>query len=119
MYLLGTILIVTGIVAALLASVSYVRVTRGHTAALNYVRYGTRAALGAVLLVVALIVYLFVARPYDIRYVYDYSSAELEFRFRVASLWAGQPGSFVIWALWGLIVAQFLIRRTRHADHMC
>jgi cytochrome c-type biogenesis protein CcmF len=105
MYLLGTILIVSGIVAALLASVSYVLVTRGHSAALNYGRFGTRAALCAVLLVVALIVYLFVARRYDIKYVYDYSSAELEFRFRVASLWAGQPGSFVIWALWGLIAA--------------
>ena len=116
MYLLGTILIVSGIVAALLASLSYGLVTRGNTAALAYGRFGTRAALGAVLLVVALIVYLFVMRRYDIKYVYDYSSADLEFRFRVASLWAGQPGSFVIWALWGLIVAQFLIRRTRHAE---
>jgi cytochrome c-type biogenesis protein CcmF len=69
-----------------------------------------------VLLVVALLIALFVARRYDIKYVYDYSSSDLEFRFRVASLWAGQPGSFVIWALWGLIAAQLLVRRTRHAE---
>ena len=91
------------------------RHTRNSTA-LGYGRLGTRAALGAVLLVVALLVAVFVARRYDIKYVYDYSSSDLEFRFRVASLWAGQPGSFVIWALWGLIVAQFLVRRTRHAE---
>jgi cytochrome c-type biogenesis protein CcmF len=96
--------------------VSYVLVTRGNTAALPYGRIGTRATFGAVLAVVALIMYVFLARRYDIQYVYDYSSADLEFRFRVASLWAGQPGSFVIWALWGLIAAQFLIRRTRHAE---
>ena len=116
MYLLGTIFIVSGIVAAILATASYVLAIRGNTAALAYGRLGTRAALGAVLLVVALLVAVFVARRYDIKYVYDYSSSDLEFRFRVASLWAGQPGSFVIWALWGLIAAQFLIHRTRHAE---
>src|SRR6266496_4774851 len=116
MYLFGSMLIICGIVAAALASVSYALVPRGNVAALHYGRLGTRVALGAALAVVALIVYLFLTRHYEIKYVYDYSSADLEFRFRVASLWAGQPGSFVIWALWGLIAAQFLIRRTRHAE---
>ncbi|MEP7190156.1 MAG: cytochrome c biogenesis protein CcsA, partial [Roseiflexaceae bacterium] len=116
MYLLGTILIISGIAAALLASVSYALVPRGNVAALAYGRFGTRAALGAVLLVVALIFYLFIMRRYDIKYVYDYSSADLEFRFRIAAMWAGQPGSFVLWALWGLLAAQLLIRRTRHAE---
>jgi len=116
MYLLGTILIISGIAAAMLASVSYALVPNGHAAALAYGRFGTRAALGAVLLVVALIVYLFLMRRYDIKYVYDYSSADLELRFRVAAMWAGQPGSFVLWALWGLLAAQLLIRRTRHAE---
>ena len=54
MYLLGTILIISGIAAAMLASVSYALVPNGHAAALAYGRFGTRAALGAVLLVVAL-----------------------------------------------------------------
>ena len=116
MYLLGTVLIVSGIVAAALASVSYALVPRGNSAALAYGRLGTRAALVAVLAIVALIVLLFLFRRYDVQYVYDYSSADLEFGFRIAAMWAGQPGSFVIWALWGLIAAQLLIRRTRHAE---
>jgi len=91
MYLFGTILILSGITAALLAAVSYALVTRGHTAALIYGRLGTRAALGAVLLVVALVTALFLAQRYDIKYVYDYSSKDLETPFRVAALWAGQP----------------------------
>jgi cytochrome c-type biogenesis protein CcmF len=116
MYLLGTILIVSGIVAAALASASYALVTRGNTAALAYGRIGTRAALGAVVAVAVLIMLLFLSRRYDVQYVYDYSSADLEFGFRIASMWAGQPGSFVIWALWGLIAAQLLVRRTRNAE---
>ncbi|KPV49353.1 hypothetical protein SE17_33145, partial [Kouleothrix aurantiaca] len=112
MYLFGTILIICGIVAASIATVSYTLVTRGNTAALAYGRAGTRGALLAVLGVVLLIMYLFLARRYDIQYVYDYSSADLEFGFRVAAMWAGQPGSFVVWALWGLLAAQLLVRRT-------
>ncbi|GAB4216156.1 MAG: cytochrome c biogenesis protein CcsA [Roseiflexaceae bacterium] len=116
MYLFGTILILSGIAAALLATISYVLVVRGNLAALTYGRVGTRAALVAVLAVVALLAMLFVNQRYDIQYVYDYSDKNLEFGFRVAAMWAGQPGSFVVWALWGLIAAQFLIRRTRHAE---
>ena len=52
MYLLGTILIVGGIVAALVATGSYGLVVRGSGPALTYGRLGTRAAFGAVLLIV-------------------------------------------------------------------
>ncbi|MFO7166851.1 MAG: cytochrome c biogenesis protein CcsA [Chloroflexota bacterium] len=116
MYLLGTMFIVCGIAAAALAAVSYALVPHGNIAALAYGRIGTRAALVAVLLVVGLLNYLFIAQRYDIQYVYDYSSRELEPHFRVAAVWAGQPGSFVIWALWGVIAAQALVRRTRHSE---
>ena len=116
MYLLGTILIMSGIIMAAMAAVSYALVPRGHTAMLAYGRFGTRAALVTVLLVIGLLSYLFVTQRYDIKYVYDYSSKDLEFRYRIAALWAGQPGSFVVWTLWGLVAAQFLVRRTRHAE---
>ncbi|HWQ15553.1 MAG TPA: cytochrome c biogenesis protein CcsA [Roseiflexaceae bacterium] len=116
MYLLGTIFIACGIAAAALSSVSYALVPRGNLAALTYGRVGARAALVAVLLVVGLLNYLFVAQRYDVQYVFDYSSRDLEPHFRVAAVWAGQPGSFVIWALWGVIAAQLLVRRARHAE---
>jgi cytochrome c-type biogenesis protein CcmF len=116
MYLPGTMLIVSAIAAALMAAVGYALVARGHVAALPYGRIGTRLALVAVLLVVVLLNYLFVTQRYDIDYVYNYSSRDLEPHFRVAAVWAGQPGSFVIWVLWGLIAAQFLVRRTRNNE---
>lgn len=116
MFLFGTILIVSAIAAALLATVSYALVPRGVGAALMYGRIGTHASLGIVVVVVILLNYLFVVRDYSVEYVYNYSSNELEPHFRVAAVWAGQPGSFVLWALWGLIAAQFLVRRTRHNE---
>lgn len=116
MYQLGTFFIIGSILSALLAIVSYALVTRGNIRALAYARLGTRGALLGVLLVVALLFYLFAAQRYDIRYVHDYSSRDMPEHFRMAAVWAGQPGSFVVWALWGLIAAQLLVRRTRHAE---
>src|SRR5579859_864776 len=116
MYLLGTMLIMTAIAAALLAAVSYTLVTRGTPSAIVNGCLGTRAALGTILVVILLLSYLFITQRYDVNYVYDYSSKDLEFAFRVAAMWAGQPGSFIVWVLWGLIAAQLLIRRTRHSE---
>lgn len=116
MYLLGTLIVLVGIAAAALSAGSYALVVRGNTAALEYGRIGTRVALGAVLLVIVLLAYLFVNQRYDIDYVYNYSSRELELAFRIAALWAGQPGSFVVWVLWGLIAAQLLLRRARQNE---
>lgn len=116
MYLFGTVIIMLGIAAAVIAAVSYTLVIRGHTGALAYGRWGTRGALVAVVGVIVLLSYLFVNQRYDVKYVYDYSSQELEFAYRVAALWAGQPGSFIVWSLWGLVAAQLLIGRARHAE---
>jgi len=116
MYLLGTMLIVTALAVALMAAISYTLVIRGQSGALAYGRVGVYLSLGAVVAVVLLLLLLFVARRYDIQYVNDYSSNELELPYRIASIWAGQPGSFVIWALWGLLFAPLLIGRTRQFE---
>lgn len=116
MYLLGTLLIVSAIAMAAMATIGYALVPRGNLAALSYGRMGTRLSLLAVVLVVLLLNYLFINQRYDIDYVYNYSSKELEPYFRVAAVWAGQPGSFVIWVLWGVVAAQFLIGRTRNNE---
>jgi cytochrome c-type biogenesis protein CcmF len=116
MYLLGTFLIVTAIAMAALAVGSYAMVIRGSRPALMYGRFGVYATLGAVLMTWTLLITLFLARRFDIDYVNSYSSRDLEFFFTVAASWAGQPGSFMIWVLWGTITAAVLVRRTRHFE---
>jgi cytochrome c-type biogenesis protein CcmF len=115
-YFFGTLLIVATVAMAAMATIGYLVVPFGRLQGLTYGRIGTRLTLVGVVSVVVLLNYLFVAQRYDVEYVYNYSSQELEPYFRVAAVWAGQPGSFVIWALWGIIAAQFLVRRARHAE---
>lgn len=108
---LDTILIVCRITAAGLASASYAVATRGSRRARAYGRWCMRTALGA-----ALLIYAFVAWRYDILYVYSYSASDLPLHYRIAAIWAGQPGSLLIWVLWSLIVAQILARTSRHTE---
>ena len=116
MYYFGTSLIFAAILAAVCSSACYTLVVSGRTALLRPARIGVYAALGFAGASALLILALFLLHRYDIRYVYDYSSEDLELRYRIAAVWAGQPGSLVVWALAGLATAPFLIRRTRQYE---
>jgi cytochrome c-type biogenesis protein CcmF len=117
MYLLGTFLIVTAITMALLAVGSYGVVIRGGgRTALLYGRFGVYATLGAITMAWTLMIALFLGRRFEFEYVNNYSSRDLDFFFTVAASWAGQPGSFLIWILWGAIATVFLIKRARHFE---
>lgn len=100
----------------LLALISYGLVLRGQRAALSYARFGVYAALAGVIMSWTLLVTVFLARRFDLDYVYNYSSRDLEFFFTIAATWAGQPGSFMIWLLWGAIASVLLVRRTKHFE---
>ncbi|MFP4437769.1 MAG: heme lyase CcmF/NrfE family subunit [Chloroflexaceae bacterium] len=116
MYFFGTILIVAGIALALLSSGSYALVTRGRQAALDYGRAGAYGAFAAVCTIWVLLVSLFLAHRFDIAYVNNYSSLSLGTFFTIAASWAGQPGSFAIWALFTAVAALLLVRGTRHFE---
>jgi len=50
---------------------------------------------------------------YDIDYIYSYSGPGDELLYRVSSLWAGQEGSLLLWAMLVGIVGVVLVRRLR------
>jgi cytochrome c-type biogenesis protein CcmF len=116
MFLFGTVLLVAATAMALLAVISYGLVIGGRNAALGYGRFGVLASLFGVAVSWLMVVALFAGRRFDIAYVYNYSSLDLDFFFTVAASWAGQPGSFLIWALFGALVAVPLIGRSRHFE---
>jgi len=115
-YSIGTSLIVAAILAALIASACYTLVVSGRTSLLRWGRIGGGAALLFAAAAALFLLALFVIQNYGVRYVYDYSSSDLEMRYRIAAVWAGQPGSLVVWALVGLICTPFLMRRTREFE---
>lgn len=116
MYILGTLLVVAAFTAALTSTISYVVLTRGHWGARVFGRGGVLLATPLTFSAAGLLVYLFVSGQYGFDYVYNYSSRDLELRYKFAAIWAGQQGSFLVWSLPGLLIAPFLIRRTREFE---
>lgn len=117
MYLFGTILIVASVALALLSACSYTLVVaRKSQAALVYGRVGVYGAFATISMMWVLLVSLFLARRFDIEYVNNYSALNLNAFFTVAASWAGQPGSFAIWALCSAAVALVLVNRARHFE---
>ncbi len=116
MYYFGSGLIVAALAAALLSALAFALVPRGRVALLRWGRLGAYLALGLTVAAAAALLALFVAQRYDIQYVFDYTSADLELRYRVAAVWAGQSGSLLVWALGGLVFTPLLMRRTREFE---
>jgi cytochrome c biogenesis factor len=55
--------------------------------------------------------WLILTQRYEVAYVHDYTNRELPTLYRIAALWGGQAGTWLIWALfttlWGLLLRKF------------
>lgn len=115
-YLFGTMFIVAAILLSLLSGVAYALTIRGNRPALDYGRVGVFGSLLALVTLWIFMVALFLARRFDVEYVFKYSSRDLDPLFTIAASWAGQPGSFALWAMFSGMVAAMLVHRTRHYE---
>lgn len=114
--ILGTILLAAGFIAALAGAIFFFQVIQGNRSVLNWARVMAYAALVCALLASVLLLSLILARRYDIAYVYQYTSEDLPFSYRLSAFWAGQQGSFLLWLLLGSILAVLQIRRSRQFE---
>ena len=52
--------------------------------------------------------YLILSHQYQYDYVFRYSSNDMQLRYIIASFWGGQEGTFLLWAVYGGLLAVFL-----------
>ena len=68
------------------------------------------AMTGLIVIASFYLMYLFLTHQSQVQYVYQYSSRSLPFGLLLSSFWAGQQGSFLLWALLTAVMGLFLIR---------
>ncbi len=61
----------------------------------------------------ALLMVLFIKHRFEFMYVWQYSSTDLPLHFLISSFWAGQEGSFMLWAFFQGILGLVLMRTSR------
>lgn len=96
MPLIGTVVIRAGLVLILASICLYASGPRASA-------WGRRAYLGAaacVLVAATLLQILLQEHRFDVEYVYHYSARGLNPFYLLATFWAGQEGSFLLWAFW-------------------
>ena len=75
--------------------------------AAQYCFYGATAVIG--LMLVALTI-AFVRNSFQFSYVYHYSSVDLPLVYRIAAVWAGQEGSFLLWTFFVMVTVVLALR---------
>ncbi len=98
-----------GVLCAL-ASVGLYLLSGKFPALLRWARGAFVGAFAAIVAAEGLLMYALLTGRYDLQYVFSFSEDSLTPLFKIASAWAGQEGSFLLWALWLGIYGLILMR---------
>jgi cytochrome c-type biogenesis protein CcmF len=111
--MMGTVIIWIAFTAAL-ASIYFYVVSVKNEKVLQAARssfYISLVGIGAAS--VLLLLYILQHR-FEYNYVANYSSRDLPISLLITTFWAGQEGSFLLWALFAAVIGFFLQRNTQH-----
>ena len=115
--LVGTLALIVAFVATLAAGVAFVLATRRKPDAEIWARTGRWAwatmLAGLAVSAGALWTALF-GRHFELAYVYQQTSRAMPWRYTFSSFWAGQEGSFLLWAMMTAAVGSLLVRWWTH-----
>ena len=110
---MGTLVLWMGFVASVVASVAYglAALKKASSAALGRMFFFlvVVAAFGAS----AMLMISILSHQFQYAYIWGYSSRALPLELLVTTFWAGQEGSFLLWALFASVIGVFLQRVTR------
>jgi cytochrome c-type biogenesis protein CcmF len=126
MLVLGTVaanIVRIGFVAALAAALFYYRTARTSSPRfLGWARNSYHLATIALITSASVLLYLILNHQFQYKYVWEYSSTSLPLPLLMSTFYAGQEGSFMLWALYtsviGVVLMLYASRRDYEAEAM-
>lgn len=116
--MIGGILVKVAFALALASSFLYYRVSNGAgPRELDLARKSFHGAVMLLLSAVAVLLYLILTHQFQYTYVWEYSSTDLSLPLLISTFYAGQQGSFTLWALYTSIIGVFLLRYSSRKDY--
>lgn len=114
--MIGGLFVKLAFVACSISVLAYARYhLRESSQALTIGRLGFLTSILAVLLSAATLLYLILTHQFQYTYVWSYSSRDLPTPLLISTFYAGQEGSFMLWALYTGLIGIFLLRHSaRH-----
>ncbi|MBU0983564.1 MAG: cytochrome c biogenesis protein CcsA, partial [candidate division Zixibacteria bacterium] len=114
---LGDYLIYIATITSALAAITYAVAWRGREEYVGLARRFFQFSTVTILAALGTLMYLILAKDYSIAYVFSYSSSDMPLYFKIASLWGGQEGTFLLWlglsSVMGLVMMRYAGRFER------
>ncbi|MEW6654541.1 MAG: cytochrome c biogenesis protein CcsA, partial [Bacteroidota bacterium] len=110
--MVGNIFLTLALLAGVFTVVMYYLTYKGYKNTLSLARIGYHATAIMILAASALLLYAILTHQYQYKYVYNYSSSGMATGLLMATLWAGQEGSFMLWIFFTSVVGLVLLEYT-------
>jgi len=102
--------------SSLISAILFITIVSGKRGSLKHILSAARTFYilhVASLIGVIIVLYILIFHHYfEYTYVWQYSSRALPFKYIISCFWAGQEGSFLVWAACQAVIGLFLIRRS-------
>jgi cytochrome c-type biogenesis protein CcmF len=116
--MIGSVFVKIGFLSALASAFFYYRAHRREST--QDILYGRLSFHGAVLSQMAacvVMLYLILTHQFQFTYVWNYSSTDLSLPLLISTFYAGQEGSFMLWALYTSVIGIFLLQYCSTKDY--
>lgn len=115
---LGHFFVVLSLVSSLVASIAYYKSTVARLAEeqLSWKKIGRLAFLidfVSVISIFAVIFYIVSSHYFEYHYAWNHSDKSLNPAYLISSIWEGQEGSFLLWAIWHGVLGLILTRTAK------
>ncbi|MCI0708280.1 MAG: cytochrome c biogenesis protein CcsA [Ignavibacteriae bacterium] len=116
--MIGGIIVKIAFLSTILAVVLYYRVHRTQSSRwLLIARNCYHVATLSLMTAAAVMLYLILTHQFQYTYVWNYSSTDLSIPLLISTFYAGQEGSFMLWALYTAVIGVFLMQYTSKKDY--
>ena len=113
----GYFFIVLSLISSLVATVAYYKSSNAPTdQALSWRKMGRIAFIVdaiSILAVFSIIFYIISQHYFEYYYAYNHSDKSLKKSYLLSSIWEGQEGSFLLWAMWHGVLGIVLMRTAK------
>lgn len=113
---MGTFIVYIAFFSCLLSAIMYFFVSRGNTKLLGAARLMFHASVVMTISSAAYLLYLIITHQFQFTYVWNYSSKDLPINLLASTFYAGQEGSFHLWAFMMAVLGVFLMSYLKSRD---
>lgn len=110
--MIGNILLTLALAAGVFSVIMYFLTYKGYQNTLPLARIGYHSTAILVMAASALLLHAILTHQYEYKYVYNYSGSDLPTGLLISTFYAGQEGSFLLWALFSAIIGLILLEYT-------